>query len=104
MATYRVVPGSLSVTPTKQSYGAGENVEIRIRCQLERKNGLGSFFAWSSHYKISKTSGELLKTVNKSHSEAPWTDIDTATDDFTENIGPFSEGVLNGVVVVSASG
>ena len=104
MATYRVVPGSLSVNPTKSSFASGEDVLVSIKCQLQRKDGVGALLAWSSQYKIYKKSGELLKTVTRSHSMAPWTDIDTANDDFTENIGSYTPGLLEGEVVASAFG
>lgn len=104
MAQYRVVPGSFSVSPEKLSYASGEEVKLRIKCQLQRKNGLGALLAWSSNYKVYKKDNSLLASDSRSHSMAPFTDLDTANDDFPINIGAYSPGLLEGYVVVDGSG
>ena len=104
MAQYRVVPGSFSVTPVKSSYASGEDVALKIKCQLQRKDGVGALITWSSQYKIYDKKNTLLATETRSHSMAPWTDIDTATDDFTKKIGTFTPGLLEGYVVATAFG
>lgn len=104
MAEYRVVPGSFSVDTVKPSYASGEDVELSIKCKLQRKNGVGSILAWSSNYKVYKKDNSLLASDSRSHSMAPWTDIDEAIDDFTINVGAYSPGLLEGYVVVDGSG
>lgn len=104
MATYRIVPGSFSVAPVKSSYASGEDVELRIKAQLQRKNGIGALISWTSKYQIYDKKNTLLATETRSHSMAPWTDIDTATDDFTKKIGTFTPGLLEGYVVPTAFG
>jgi len=104
MALYRVVPGSFSVTPIKASFASGEDVELKIKCQVQRKNGVGSWLTWSSDYKVYKKDGSLLASDSRSHSMAPLTDIDTANDDFPIKIGAYSPGLLEGYVVVTGSG
>ena len=104
MAEYRVVPGSFSVMPTKDSFTEGEDVELQIKCKVQRRNGAGAWLAWSSDYKVYDKKGELLASDSREHSMAPWTDIDTAEDDFPIPIGNFTAGLLEGEVVVSAHG
>ena len=104
MAEYRVIPGSFSVSPVKPSYASGENVGLKIKCQVQRKNGVGSMLAWSSTYKVYKKDNSLLASDSRSHSMSPWTDIDTGNDDFTINIGAYNPGLLEGYVVVEGSG
>lgn len=103
-ATYRVVPGSFSVTPTQTSYKQGEEVALQIKCQLQRKNGTGAWFSWSSDYKVYDKSDKLLAQDSREHFASPTTDIDTADDDLTIPLGTFTAGLLEGYVVVSAHG
>ena len=104
MAEYRVVPGSLSVTPTKSTYALAEPVVLHIICTCERRNGLGSWGSWSTEYEIRKKDDTVLKTVERQHSIAPWTELDQAIDDFEEDIGTFTQGILEGNVIVKAHG
>lgn len=104
MAQYRVVPGSFSVTPTKGSYKQGEEVALRIVCQLQRKNGMGAWYSWSSDYKVYDKNNKLLVQDSREHFTSPTTDIDTANDDFTIPLGTFTSGLLEGYVIASAHG
>ena len=104
MAMYRAIPGTLSVQPTKASFSSDEPVKLRIRCEVERKNGTGSWLTWVTDYLVYKKSGELIKSISRQHSIAPWTELDKAVDDFEEDIGVFTPGILDGTVVVSAHG
>ena len=104
MAEYRVVPGTFSVATTKTSYSEGEPVALHIKCTAERRNGLGSWGTWLTDYEIRKKDNSVLKSVSRQHSIAPWTDIDQAIDDFEEDIGTFSAGLLEGYVIVKAHG
>ncbi len=104
MADYRVVPGTLSVAPVKPSYTSDEEVELGIRCSLQRRNGVGALLTWSSDYKVYDHEGKLLAQDSREHTQAPWTEIDTAVDDFTIKLGKFIPGMLVGEVVPSAHG
>lgn len=104
MALYRVVPGSFSVVPVKSSYASGEDVELKVKCQFQRKDGVGALINWSSQYKFYDKNNNLLATETRLHSMAPWTDIDTATDEFSKKIGTFTPGTLLGYVVATAFG
>jgi len=102
MAEYRVVPGSFSVAPVKTSYAQDEPVKLRIKATVERKNGVGAWLSWTTTYVIYKKDNTVLKTVSRQHSMAPWTTIDQAIDDFEEEIGTYTQGILEGYVVVKA--
>ena len=104
MALFRVVPGSFSVIPSKASFASGEQVDLKVKCTVERKNGLGAWATWTSTYKVYKKDGSLLATSTRQHNIAPWTDIDSAADDFTVPVGAFSPGLLEGYVTVAGSG
>jgi len=104
MAEFRVVPGSLLVTPSKTSFASGEDVELRVKCQVQRKNGLGALVTWQSEYKFYDKNNTLLASQTMVHTMAPWTDIDTENVEFTKKIGTFSPGLLEGYVAISASG
>lgn len=104
MAEYRVVPGTFSVTPVKTSYASGEDVELRIKCQLQRRDGLGVGFHWASDYKIYDKVGTLLASDSRSHIVILAEDLMTVDDDFTISLGAFSAGTLEGYVVASAHG
>jgi len=103
-AMFRVEPGTLIVTPAKSSFTTEEDVILKVKCTVQRKNGAGAWLTWNSDYKVSKSTGQELESVSRSHSMAPWTEIDTANDDFEINLGKFSEGTLAGNVAVSAHG
>jgi len=104
MALYRVVPWTLSVAPSKSSYTTEEDVYLNIRCTLERKDGLGSWFEWYSDYSLFDSNDKIVKQASMKHSIAPWTSPDTASDDFSWKIGKFPAGTFNGILVVSAHG
>jgi len=103
-AMFRVAPGTFIVTPAKSSFTEEEDVILKVKCTVQRKNGAGAWLTWNSDYKVSKNAGEELASVSRPHSMAPWTPIDTANDDFEINLGKFSEGTLAGNVVVSGHG
>jgi len=104
MTEYRVVPGSFSVEPTKSAFAADEDVGLRIRCTVQRRNGVSAWLAWTSVYRVYNRGGELLAEVSREHSAAPWTDIDTAEEDFIMKLGTFTPGTLAVTVKVSAHG
>lgn len=104
MAEYRVVPGSFSVSPSKPTYAVGEAVVLHIKCTAERRNGFGAWGSWSTVYEVRKKDNTLLKSIERQHSVAPWTEVDQAIDDFEENIGAFTAGTLEGSVIVNAHG
>jgi len=103
-ATYRVVPGSFSIAPAKSSYTTEEDVILNILCTTERKNGLGVWLVWSTDYKVYGEGGQLIASESTEHSMAPWTEIDHAEDDFSINLGKFSEGTLPLEASVSCHG
>jgi hypothetical protein len=103
-AAFRVEPGTLNVTPKKSSFTTEEDVILQVQCTVQRRDGVGSWLTWQTDYKFYSDTGSLLKTISRSHSMAPWTEIDTAEDDFEANLGKFSEGTLSGSVAVSAHG
>jgi hypothetical protein len=103
-AAFRVEPGTFVVTPAKSSFTTEEDVILSVQCTVQRKNGAGSWLTWQTDYKVYGPTGQVLKTISRSHSMAPWTEIDTAADDFEVNLGKFSEGILSGSVAVSAHG
>ena len=104
MALYRVVPGTLQVSPQKSSYTTEEDIILTVKCTLERKNGVGSWFNWYSDYYLYDSNNKLLKQESRAHSCAPWTSPDQAIDSFSWNIGKRSAGTVNEAVVVSAHG
>jgi hypothetical protein len=103
-AAYRVEPSTFIVTPKKSSFSTEEDVILQVQCTVQRKNGVGAWLTWQSDYKAYKTGGQVLASSSRSHSMAPWTEIDTAEDDFELNLGKFTEGTLSGYVTVSAHG
>jgi hypothetical protein len=102
MSTFRVVPGTFSVAAANTSFSETEQVKLRIKCQVERVDGLGAVFSWVTSYSIYTKAGKLVKTIEKQHSIAPWTSLDTANDDFEVEIGLFTPGTLEGYVQVKA--
>jgi len=103
-ATFRVEPGTFKVTPKKSSFTEDEDVILKVECTVQRKNGAGAWLTWQTDYKAYDEDGGELASVSRSHSMAPWTEIDTAADDFELNLGQFSEGTLAGSVTVSGHG
>lgn len=102
MATYRVVPGTLSVEPVKSSYTTDEDVELRIRCRIQRKSRV--IGDWKTEYHLYDSGGFIDKKEIMQHKGLP-EEIDTEDDDFTWNIGRFSTpGIFNGYIVVKARG
>ena len=103
-ATYRVVPGTFSVTPVKSSYTTDEEVELRIKCTMERKDGAGALFAWSGDFYIYDANDKLLAQETDTFWTTSMLLINQGIADFTKKIGRFSAGTLTGYVVAKAHG
>ena len=118
MATFRLVPETFSVTPTRvppEEYTTEENVVFRIQAQIEcRKQTWDEMItAYFSIYNIYNSQGTLIATgrpnspksrdeLNTRHGwNNPVAAIDTATpDDFIINLGRFPDGVFSGHVTI----
>jgi len=102
-----------AITPVKSEYAVGEMIQVKVKGYARRETTYGAWLmlgvAWHTIYKLYDEAGNLLDTSTHYHSVAPWTMVDTATDDFVMNArlataGMAEVGEFCGKVVMTAAG
>ena len=93
MAKYRVT--SLNVSTDKNTYTPYEKVELHIVCTSARMKESATDFPkdliWATVYKVySVLTGGQVGYAYVNHTILPTTSIDTETDDFEMELGPFT--------------
>ncbi len=105
MAKYRLVPGTLSVAPTKPEFSTDEDVSINVKCTVERDSVVGAGASWRTDFKVYNSSGSLIKSASSEHwFPNPFQEIDSQSDDYNIKLGKMSAGQFSGEVVVSGHG
>jgi len=105
MATYRVVPGTFSVAPVKSSYTTDEEVELRIKYQVQRRDGLGAALQWMHAWFVYDKAGRTVAYDWTGAWTSPTTEVDTYDYDQIVRIGKVTTpGTFSGDVVIYAKG
>ena len=101
----RTYTGNLvTVEPVKETYAVGEYAYLHIVGEATMRNAVGAAFTWHTKYEVYDEANKFLAHDTRYHSVAPWTEVDTARDDFNIHVGRQVEGGLRGTVKMTAGG